>query len=52
MVLYIHGQKDFIQNFFSRGNTLNFGFSYSLSLGSRNPLGQQKVKKKLWTTMR
>ena len=32
--------------FFSRGNTLNFGFSYSLSLGSRNPLGQQKVKKK------
>ena len=38
--------KKFHTKLFFLGNTLNFGFSYSLSLGSRNPLGQQKVKKK------
>jgi hypothetical protein len=31
--------------FFSRGNTMNFGFSYAIGLGPKNPLGRNKIKK-------
>ena len=30
---------------YTRGNTINFGFSYALELGSRNPLNLKKAKK-------
>ena len=30
---------------FGRGNTINFGFSYSISLGSKNPLNIKKPKR-------
>lgn len=30
---------------YARGNTLNFGFSYSLGLGKKNPLNQKKFKR-------
>ena len=30
---------------FTRGNTVNFGFSYSLGLGKKNALNQQKPKR-------
>ena len=30
---------------FTRGNTINFGFSYSLGLGKKNALNQQKPKR-------
>ena len=31
--------------FYSRGNTLNFGFSYAIGLGPKNPLSRNKIKK-------
>jgi hypothetical protein len=31
--------------FYSRGNTLNFGFSYAIGLGPKNPLKRNKIKK-------
>ena len=42
--------KDFLLKFSSvRGNTFNFGFSYSLSLGERNP---RQIKKFRELTLR
>ncbi len=30
--------------FYTRGNTLNFGFSYAIGLGTKNPLNRNKIR--------
>lgn len=44
-VVYPWSKRFHTKLFFSRGNTLNFGFSYALGLGKKNPINLIKTKR-------
>ena len=44
-IVYPVTNRLFTKAFFSRGDTLNFGFSYAISLGRKNPLNIRKQKR-------